>query len=407
LKVFKLPQLHKDLEVYFPETWEVNYYPMMGFNSPPMDLKDIKRALRNPINCKPLSKLAEGKKEVAIVVDDITRPTKAHQILKLVINELKGISSDAIRIIVALGAHGACYRYQLNKKLGESILNQYAVYLHNPFYGNEKFGETTFGTPIEVNSEYSYCDLKIGLGCIVPHPGAGFGGGSKIILPGIASFNSIYHLHGIVEGRKEGKRKPNTGWGKVKDNPMRKDMEEFTNRVGLDMKIDVIVNGKGDTVKVFAGNHSDEFMEGVKYARYHYSTKLEGEFDVIIANVYAKANEAVLGFINWRGKLKEKGTFVLIANPPEGQIPHYMMGVFGKRFSAPLRSKITSTQKLIILSKYKVLDPWLPINENLSWVKDWKEVLEEIKNNHKEPRVAIIPNADIQCSYEILREESS
>ncbi|MEM4311186.1 MAG: lactate racemase domain-containing protein [Nitrososphaerales archaeon] len=416
MKVFHLPQLHwyrnYDLKIDFPESWDVNFYPMKGYYDSIIDVKEIKRALREPINSKSLRNLAEGKRDIAIVVDDMTRPTKVHQIIKYVLDELKEakIPSDNIRFIVGLGTHGACYRFDMAKKLGERVVNEYAVYNHNPFYGNEKFGETSYGTPIEVNAEYASCDLKIAIGSILPHPGAGFGGGSKLILPGIAGFNSIYHLHGEVEGRKEGKGNPNTGWGKVKNNDMRKDMDEFTKIVGLDIKIDVLVNGKGDTTKIFAGNFVDEFEEGVKNGREHYSTEnLPDKVDVIIANIYAKANEAILGLINWKHKLDQKGVMVLIANAPEGQITHYMVGTFGKRFGAPLKGEPITPffNRLIVLSKYKILDPWLPIAlpEKIMWIKNWKEVLEEIKNIHKNPRIAIIPNADIQCEEKILKAE--
>lgn len=411
---FEVPTLawfgQKKLELEFPENWRVSFLPMNGYEKPKASDKEIKIALKEPIGSKPLAKLAEGKKEVAIVVDDMTRPTKAYEILPYILSELKsaGISDDHIRFIMGGGLHGAWYRYDFAKKIGEENVERYPVYNHNPFANCEKVGETKRGTPVEINAEYNSCDLKIGIGLVVPHPMTGYGGGAKLILPGIASFDMVYHNHVKVHSKNpsfNGNRR--SYWGFFDGNVTREDIDEAGKIAGMDMKIDVLVNGFGDNSMIFAGDLQEEFLKAVEHARNHYLTPdMPEDVDVIIANTYAKANEATLALSNWNHKMKKDGVMVIIAQAPEGQTTHYLYGKFGKREVAPgnnLPGEI-EFKKLIIFSEYKTPDPLLPITESeIVWVRTWKEVIEEIKSSFDyEPKVAVLPNAEIQCDKETL-----
>ena len=396
----------KKTKLEFPERWNVNFLPMEGYQKPRITDKEIKRALREPIGTQPLAKLAQGRKEVAIVVDDMTRPTRAYEIIPHVLQELRisGVSDDQIRFIMGGGLHGAWYRYDFAKKIGEEYVERYPVYNHSPLSNCEKVGETKRGTPVEVNAEYNSCDLKIGIGLVVPHPTTGYGGGAKIILPGISSFDMVYHNHVIVH-----KQSPpmDSYWGFFKDNIARADIDEAGRIAGMDMKIDVLVNGVGESTTVFAGDLQEEFLQAVGQARNHYLTQnVPEDVDVIVANTYAKANEATLALSNWEHRMRKDGVMVIIAQAPEGQVTHYLYGKFGKRQVAPggtLRGEI-KFRKLIIFSEYKTPDPLLPIAQSeMIWVKTWIEAIEEIKSSFDhEPKIAVIPNADIQCDEETL-----
>ncbi|MEM2982155.1 MAG: lactate racemase domain-containing protein [Candidatus Bathyarchaeia archaeon] len=399
----------KYLDLDFPDDWKTILLPMNGYAKPMVAGDAVKKALKEPYHTKPLVKLAEGKREVAIVVDDMTRPTKAYQILPYILGELKaaGISDDHIRFIMGGGLHGAWYRYDFAKKIGEENVERYPVYNHNPFSNCERVGETGWGTPVEVNAEYNSCDLKIGIGAVLPHPMTGYGGGAKIILPGVSSFNTVYHNHVTVH-----KKNPplDSLWGFVKGNVTRADIDEAGRIAGMNMKVDVLVNGVGDCAGIYAGDLQEAFVQAVAEARNHYSTPdFPSDVDVIVANTYAKANEAALALSSWRHRLKEDGVMVLIAQAPEGQTTHYLVGKFGKRQYGPGGSLTPDVgfKKLIVYSEYKTPDPLLPIAESkVVWVKTWKEVLEEVKSSftHK-PKVAVLPNAEIQCDEKFLNRE--
>ncbi|MGQ9544005.1 MAG: lactate racemase domain-containing protein [Candidatus Bathyarchaeia archaeon] len=408
----KVPTLawfgQKDLELEFPDGWRVIFLPMNGYEKPRVSGDMVRKALREPLGTKPLAKLAEGKGDIAIVVDDMTRPTRAYQILPYLMGELKaaGVSDDHVRFIMGGGLHGAWYRYDFAKKIGEENVEKYPVYNHNPFANCERVGVTSRGTTVEVNAEYNSCDLKIGIGSVLPHPMTGYGGGAKIILPGISSFDTVYHNHVTVH-----KQNPplDSLWGFVKGNVTRSDIDEAGRIAGMDMKIDVLVNGVGDSVDVYAGDLQEAFIGAVARAKHHYSTPNFPEVDVIVANTYAKANEAALAVSNWKHRLSRDGVMVLITQAPEGQTTHYLVGKFGKRQYAPGGSLTPEInfKKLIIFSEYKTPDPILPIAESkVVWVKTWREALEEVELNFNyKPKVAVLPNAEIQCDEKFLNRD--
>ncbi|OYT67938.1 MAG: hypothetical protein B6U65_01325 [Candidatus Wolframiiraptor sp. EX4484-121] len=404
----------RERSLEFPPGWRVKVYPMKGYGAKPIDRKDVVRALRNPIGSKPLRRLAEGKEEAVIVFDDHTRPTRAGPIAEAILEELRlsGIGRDHVRLIAATGAHGAMDRVDFSKKLGERILEEYPVYNHNPFHGCERIGETSRGTPIEVNGEYLSCDLKIAIGCIVPHPMFGFGGGCKIMLPGLASIDAISHNHGTVGGYVGGGRPHrSTGWGRVRGNVLLEDAEEFAKASHLDFKIDVHVNGFNDTVAVFCGDVVEEFRRGVEEGREAYSSEIPENYDVVVLNTSAKANEATLALSAWAPYIRRESVVVLVANDPRGQVTHYLYGKFGKRLGGvlpyPLRPP-RRFRKLIVYSEHPEVDPQLPIapGEEVEVIRSWEEVLEEISSSlgRGDVRVAIIPNADIQCPREALSQ---
>jgi len=92
-RIFEVPTLawsgRKKLSLMFPEDWKVNFFPMTGYKESLLSDFEVKNALRNPIGSKPIAKLAKGKREAVIVVDDMTRPTKAYQLLPILMKELK------------------------------------------------------------------------------------------------------------------------------------------------------------------------------------------------------------------------------------------------------------------------------------------------------------------------------
>lgn len=417
-RVVKLPQLAwygaGYVNLHFPETWDVTVAPMQGYEAKPSESAQVKAALRNPIGAKSLDRLSRGRREAVIVVDDMTRPTRTYELLPLVLEELRrgGITREHVRIVVGLGAHGACDRMDFAKKLGEKVVQEYPVYNHNPFGSHADLGQTSRGTPVQVNSEVTDCDLKIGIGLVVPHPQAGFGGGAKIVLPGVASLDTIAANHGDLGGFESGDSEPHpsAGWGKVEENVVRLDMEEAAAMAGLDAKIDVLVNGFGETTAVFCGDCVQEHRAAVRVGRASYATDVVPEADVVVANTYAKANEATLSLPLANASVKRGGTVVIIANAPDGQVTHYLYGKFGKKFGGRLhRPSLASPKfgKLIVCSQFKVADPFLPIvdPELITWVGTWSEAVEAVGRPTKgKLRVAVYANAETQAPREVLQQ---
>ena len=178
-----IPQLlwhdNSERELSFPENWSVYFCSMKGGSRPPLAEDEIAAAFASPIGAKTLEELARGKSQVAILFDDLARPTPVSRLVPYVIEALERaeVPDSRIRFIAALGAHGAHTAADFRKKLGDDILDRFPVYNHNPFASCTYLGKTSQGTPVSINSEVMACDLQIGIGCITPHIFTGFGGG--------------------------------------------------------------------------------------------------------------------------------------------------------------------------------------------------------------------------------------
>ncbi len=400
-----------ELKLKFPEEWNVSVQVMEGHGKRAVGKEEIIYALRNPIGTKPLGRLARSKKDVVIIFDDMTRPTKAYEVVPHVINELQreGIKDDNIRFVCANGSHGAFDREDFVKKLGESVVESYPVFNHNPHANLVPSGRTKHGTPVEINAEVMACDLKVALGCIVPHPFFGYGGGAKILLPGTASMRSICYNHGDLGGFSTAQNQSAlaaSAYGREnEENVLRLDSEEAAKMIGLDMIVNVLVDLRRNSTDIFAGDLTRAQREGVEVAKKHYLTPVLSEADVVVSNAYSKANEAAIA--SWPvSTLKEGGDFVLIVNAPTGQVTHYVHGrwgteVFGDLYLAP-PSILNRAGRIILFSEYHERQPCLEVAppEKRVKVKTWEEVIEELKNKHKDKaKVAVYPDATIQNPF--------
>ncbi len=406
MNIIRVPQLAwyetKELELPLPDSWQVEIYNMAGYDRPAMKPDEIKASISSPIGIPPIRELAEGKKEVVILFDDMTRVTRAAKIVPFVLEELAaaGIPDNRIRFIVALGCHGALDRLDFVKKLGEDIVARFPVYNHSPFYNCTYVGTTaTYKTKVYVNEEVMKCDLKIAISSVVPHGGAGFGGGGKIILPGVASFETIDYNHQMAaKSSPERRDNPVIGMGIVDNNPMRADIDEAAILAGLDVSINCIVNMWGESVSVYAGALEPAYATAVKEAKTHYLTpKAEGK-DIVIANAFIAAKQPGKGlFIAYPAVNTEGGDVVLIANSPEGQCMHYLGGPFWTKLQQ--QSKIPQhINHLITYTEYPDAK-WNRFEEpdKALLMYRWDAVLKLLQKSHGlDTKVAVYPSADIQ-----------
>jgi nickel-dependent lactate racemase len=405
-----LPQLAwhgvKNLKLAFPESWQIEVCNLEGHDRPRMKAAEIKNAIAGPIGMAPLREYARGKKEAVIIFDDMTRVTRVAEIVPHVLAELAaaGIADGQIRFIAASGCHGAMDRGDFVKKLGEDVLRRFPVYNHSPFANCVYAGTTGRGVKLYINAEFMKCDLKIGIGSVVPHIMAGFGGGGKIVLPGVASYETVLALHvsRTASGDLEYKDAI-TGMGAIRDNPRRREINEAAEIVGLDMKIDAIVNGRGETAGIFAGKPAPEYAAALEAAREHYLTPSAENCDIVVANTFAKANEAVSGLlVAFPSVSKKGGDVVLIANAPEGQMTHYLMGPFGNEIGGKLQLKMQipeNVKRLIIYNEYPELASryYLEDTEKVIMMHDRTDVLKLLEAGHGPgTKVAVYPNADMQ-----------
>jgi nickel-dependent lactate racemase len=408
-KTLKLPQLawHGvcDLELKIPENWQVEMCHMSGYNRRALTPHAISKSIKNPLGTESIKKLARNKNQVAIIFDDVQRATRTAEILPPILEELAEaeITDKQIRFICALGCHSPMNRQDFVKKLGENVVRRYPVYNHNPFGACTYIGTTSLGTKLFINAEVMKCDLKIALGSIVPHSLAGFGGGAKIVLPGICSYDTCVEFHKLGSIYKKEHPEIPIGMGIMGNNLLRADMEEAAEMVGLDIKVDLIMNSFGENAAIYAGKLKTSYPLAVKDAQTHYNSPQPKDQDIVIANAFTKVAESESGLeIAYPSIRKEGGDVVLIGNAPEGHVIHYLAGPWGTTRHNPFQMQCLmppSVNRLIIYSEYpdQTFLNCFAEPDRVLLVSDWGEVLGMLRECHKGPtKVAVYPNSDIQ-----------
>jgi nickel-dependent lactate racemase len=295
------------------------------------------------------------------------------------------------------------------KKLGEDIVSHYHCFNHNAF-GNCTYVGTTriHQTKLYINEEYMKCDLKIVIGACVPHVNAGFGGGAKMIMPGISSFECISQNHVHMFPDCTPGARITKGMGLYDENSFRKDIEECAGLAGIDFLVNVVINLWGETVSVYAGEWRQAYARAVEEARDHYRAKRFSDLDIVIANGYAKANEAAMLGLGEALPFLDRSTqastsVVIIGNAPEGQISHYLLGRWGNHCTPQLKSPAPplyppSLKQVIFYSEYPHpgSSPWGE-DAPVIYLSHWDEVLNALQKFHgSDSRVGIIPDVTNQ-----------
>lgn len=386
------------LSLQVPDRWNTTVLPMEGDKKSVLGKDIFRRAIT------PLGSMLKGKKEICILFDDLSRPTKADKILPFLLElfEVQGIRDEQIRFICALGTHGPLDNVAFRKKLGSEVVERFPVFNHNPFDNCAFVGKTRLGTPLMVNKEYLSCDLRIGIGAFLPHSFCGFGGGYKIVMPALSHIDTIAYHHGTL---LKNHRETCYRIGKYIDNPLLEDIKECGRMARLDAKIDVLINTDAEIVDIFAGNPDDLYENMAAKASAHYSTKTPHKADIVIANAYCRANESIIALSTAKMLLKDTGGhIVLLCDVPEGQVIHYLFGRFGKqtwgRLSFGETEKDSRVKKIFLFSQYRARadEWWFGKKEDTSWHKDLNEIIHILEDayQHKNPDVLVLPDATIQ-----------
>jgi nickel-dependent lactate racemase len=285
------------VEIDLPDDWDVEYHGIAADDMPALTREEIRARIDAPCGSAPLRELARGRERVAIVFDDISRATPTKILAEIVLEELHaaGIRKEQIRFICALGTHGALDRNDFVCKLGENIVRQYRVFNHNCYENCVCIGKTKRGFDVCINKEFMSCDLRIGLGAILPHVFNTFGGGGKILFPGLASIDTVEQNHNAALGFcHEHDLIPAQVMGDMRVDGMRREVEEMTRMVGQFFKIDCLYNTRFEIVGLFAGDPIEEYYAAIPMAKKIYVTPRSKDKQIVIVNANARANESTI-----------------------------------------------------------------------------------------------------------------
>ena len=382
-----------ELALEFPAEWEISVHRLR--DAPALSGDEIRSALASPIGSKPLSRLAEGRKRAAIIVDDLTRPTPAHRALPLVLEQLRlgGLREDHVRVVMGIAAHRPMVGVDLEKKLGPELADSLEVSNHNPYENLVSIGSSTRGTPIELNADVYEADFMVGVGSIVPHPAGGFGGGGKIVLPGVVSMTTIEYNHSKI---------PYVGrHGFIDGNALRMDVEEVACKAGLDIIVNVVVNERREVAGLFAGDLVEAHRKGVAFGKTIYGTGPLGKADILVANAYPIDSEFLQsGKALWASAeaTVENGTVVLVDAASEGFGHHYLVERQSRERRGQTQRTETPSRKLLVYSPSLASTAVKRAYPHAQLLRSWPEVVEELLNRHgRKATVTVLPTASIQC----------
>jgi len=248
-------------------------------------LKEIRQVLDHPIGSSRIEELVRPGMDVVLLFDDLQRPTPVHLALPEILNRLNrgGIPDNRITGICALGTHPSPTSEQLRKKVGEEAFSRLQGHLsaHDPHASdNVIIGRTHRGTLVEVSRYVAFADLIIGVGECMPHPIAGFGGGYKIIMPGVCSYRSVASHHFTWM------RHRNSRVNLLDGNSFYEEILDAGRLSRMAFKLDFIINEKKEVIKAFAGDPETEHREASKFSASLYTVPLSKLADVTITSAF-------------------------------------------------------------------------------------------------------------------------
>lgn len=243
---------------------------------------EIARAIENPIGSERLRDIARGKRNAAIVVNDITRPYPGGLMVEEIARELKkgGLADDQIFLVVAYGNHRVNTHEELISMFGEDVVKRFRIVHH---YANDpsclkSLGFTPGGVEVQVNKEFAEAQIKITTGCITPHQLAGFSGGRKSVLPGIAGINSLKAHHSFPIRP----RVSSMGW--LHGNPFHEEALAAARIAGVDFIVNSVDNAQREVVRCVAGDLNLAHLEGVALCKDVWTAKVPCKPDVVIVS---------------------------------------------------------------------------------------------------------------------------
>ena len=398
-----------DLTLNFPDNWNISVYESKDAEA--LDESGIERVLSEPISVKQLEELSRGKQSAVIIVDDLSRPTPAHQVIPHILRRLKdgGIKDESIRFVIGGGSHRPLTREEMGKKVGFDVAAKYEVHNHDVYSGHlVGMGNLEDGTPIYINDVVANSELKIGIAGMVPHGGGGIGGGGKLIVPGVAGYTTIAYNHGLYKGRGRGNYERQ---GDEKD--MRDNAEEVARHIGLDFMVNIVFTGKREIGGLFAGDVVESHRAGGRFAQKVYNTVIPKDeietTDIVVINCYPQDYDPVqLGKSMWPSGIFKNALKVVI-NPASDGIPYHGMGnrMDYKRFlrmranepeptNIPEKVEIKSKDTFVLLSKNFPKGEFYKRYSDGAMFDNWGEIIDQLKKLYDKANVAVMPTPSIQ-----------
>ena len=247
----------------------------------------VEDAMAHPIGSDALEDVARGASRVHLVVPDATRPAGTPVLVDAALRALEraGVGVERTGVVFGLGLHRPPTQSECRDLLG-CWADRLEVIPCEPDSADDRrdLGLTSLGTPIFLGRRATDADCLVLIGSIDFHYFAGFTGGRKAVLPGLAAAETIHRNHLRVLGEEGADRDPRVGPGLLDGNPVHLDMEEAAARVGPGFIINSVTNGRGEIVRVFAGEWRRAHRAGCEWMADHRRLQVREPRPLVIAS---------------------------------------------------------------------------------------------------------------------------
>lgn len=237
--------------------------------------------------CHEFQRLNPDFKNVAIVLADKTRLCGYPEFLPVLLKTLEnfGLSPDKISIFIAYGTHFPQTEQECLAVYGESY--RYYRFVHHDSRDKACFkvlGKTTRGTPVYVRSDILEAGFLITFGAISHHYFAGYGGGRKLIFPGLGYWRAIYHNHGLFLDAERQTLSPYCQAGLLDGNPLAEDLAEIETFRPADLDIHGILESRGNVCDLITGTGTDCFRNACSVHGKNCEVASDQEYDLVLAS---------------------------------------------------------------------------------------------------------------------------
>jgi nickel-dependent lactate racemase len=377
-------------------------------------------ALDWPVAAAPLRERLRPGAKVCVVFTDITRATPNERLIPWLLEYLHDVPRENITLLNALGTHRPNTRAELERLLTPEVVRDYRVLNHEPENPAElrQFGETSEGVPALINRHLAEADVRIITGFIEPHFFAGFSGGPKGIMPGVAGLRTVMSNHGP---RNIGD--PRAVFGVTDGNPLWEELRDIALRVGPSFLLNVALNEERQITGVFAGDLVLAHKAGCEFVRGSAMRRVKRPFEIVVTtnsgypldqNLY----QGVKGMSAGARILAENGLLILACEcregaPPGSSFDRLLQSVSGpeemlarlatpgfgepEQWQAQIQALLQRRARVALHSSLPddaVRRAWLTPCPDIA-----RAVHEELKRLGPEARVAVLPQGPLTIPY--------
>ncbi|MDP8225359.1 MAG: nickel-dependent lactate racemase [Candidatus Lernaella stagnicola] len=240
----------------------------------------FRQAVQRPISSPPLADLIDPGDRVVIVTADGTRPLPNDRVIPWLLEELP-VPPEQVTILLGNGAHRANTPDELRSMFGPALDDAIRIENHDAFdeSGLRRVGQAADGTPLWLNRRYLEADKRLVIGLVEPHFFAGFSGGAKAVVPGVAGIETILAAH-----RPELIADPRSTWGTLAENPIRRLVDELVALSPPDFAVQVALNEHQQPEAFFAGDTGAAHAAACQWVRRTSFVAVDRRFPVVVTS---------------------------------------------------------------------------------------------------------------------------